>query len=283
MARVDSQVTRNCQKLIVILDYPIKRFAHRHVFGGTDAIAARDLGFAVVRQQTRALTQTQTQTQTWNSESSQSQAHAQPHLREHGLAGVGHPLGCNTSSEHSYGYKRRERDEPGYSRERGASPTRRGPSRRHGSSHDSTDTDIDRRIGTCDRWDNHRNYYSRSARGNKSSAPPAPFTQHTPSQVQVPSVVKEFTGTLPPAQSFNGPLALEHMGSCTAIDAGRTGPVFCTDDLLRVFRNVVIPSASGPSRAHSPYPRRGESMGGRPPPDYGPYKGPTGGRRGERY
>jgi hypothetical protein len=72
------------------------------------------------------------------------------------------------------------------------------------------------------------------------------------------------------------------------------GPVFRTDDLMQVFRGAVIPSATGRSRSPPPAPRAaGEchyyfpdssrclttQVGGRPPPDYGPYQGPGGVRR----
>ena len=72
------------------------------------------------------------------------------------------------------------------------------------------------------------------------------------------------------------------------------GPVFRTDDLMQVFRGAVIPSATGRSRSPPPAPRAaGEchyyfpdslrclttQVGGRPPPDYGPYQGPGGGGR----
>ena len=67
--------------------------------------------------------------------------------------------------------------------------------------------------------------------------------------------------------------------------------MFRTDDLLNLFRNAVIPSMTT-TRAKSP-PRGGQSNslssspfskgGGRPPPDYGPYQGPSGGRGGRRY
>jgi cleavage stimulation factor subunit 3 len=79
----------------------------------------------------------------------------------------------------------------------------------------------------------------------------------------------------------------------------RAGPVFRTDDLMQVFRGAVIPSVTGRSRSPPPPPRSGEQLvsffvgswcrlkanidvtqaGGRPPPDYGPYQGPGGGRR----
>ena len=44
-------------------DPPIKRFAQRHIYLGTDAIAARDLGFAMARKaNTSSLGRTETQT-----------------------------------------------------------------------------------------------------------------------------------------------------------------------------------------------------------------------------
>jgi hypothetical protein len=77
------------------------------------------------------------------------------------------------------------------------------------------------------------------------------------------------------------------------------GPVFRTDDLMMLFRNAVIPSTNI-ARVRSPppsAPARSETatllsiihrdnhkdLGGRPPPDYGPYQGPGGGRGGRRY
>ena len=66
---------------------------------------------------------------------------------------------------------------------------------------------------------------------------------------------------------------------------------------MQVFRGAVIPSVTGRSRSPPPAPPRpGElnvsflfnsrnadtaivQAGGRPPPDYGPYQGPGGGRR----
>ena len=71
------------------------------------------------------------------------------------------------------------------------------------------------------------------------------------------------------------------------------GPVFRTDDLMQVFRGAVIPSVTGRSRSPPPAPRASEcqyyfsdslrylttQVGGRPPPDYGPYQGPGGPRR----
>ncbi|OSD01936.1 Suf-domain-containing protein [Trametes coccinea BRFM310] len=76
--------------------------------------------------------------------------------------------------------------------------------------------------------------------------------------VALPGVLSWFIGTLPSSNSFDG-------------------PVFRTDDLMQVFRNAVIPSSTA-ARARSP--PSASRPGGRPPPDYGPYQGPGGGRRG---
>ncbi|EKM58947.1 uncharacterized protein PHACADRAFT_249079 [Phanerochaete carnosa HHB-10118-sp] len=77
--------------------------------------------------------------------------------------------------------------------------------------------------------------------------------------VTLPPVLSWFVGMLPSPSSFDG-------------------PVFRTDDLMQVFRGAVIPSSTGAVRPRSPPPPlRG---GGRPPPDYSPYTGPGGGRRG---
>jgi cleavage stimulation factor subunit 3 len=105
---------------------------------------------------------------------------------------------------------------------------------------------------------------------------------------------------LPTPSSFDGNvdffnLLIEHCPNSSFSDLA--GPVFRTDDLMNLFRNAVIPSTS--SRPKSPPPRSGMHHdfavgpftlvsinislgGGRPPPDYGPYQGPTSGR-GRRY
>ncbi|CAE6448515.1 unnamed protein product [Rhizoctonia solani] len=68
----------------------------------------------------------------------------------------------------------------------------------------------------------------------------------------IPPLVSKFVASLPAPQAFDG-------------------PVFRTDDLLTLFKNVSLPSRSPPpSRMRSRSPPRG----GRPPPDYGPYQGP---------
>lgn len=83
------------------------------------------------------------------------------------------------------------------------------------------------------------------------------------------------------------------------------GPKFRADDLMQLLRTANLPTPhAGPGdsrRSRSPPPRGTYRMsvrwsddvtdvarlshptGGRPPPDYGPYQGPGGGRGGRRY
>ncbi|KAL5508671.1 RNA14 [Sanghuangporus vaninii] len=79
-----------------------------------------------------------------------------------------------------------------------------------------------------------------------------------PQRAQLPQVLNWFISQLPPPNSFDG-------------------PVFRTDDLMQLFRNAVIPG-SNTVRERSPPPPPRQT---RPPPDYGPYRGPNG--RGGRY
>jgi hypothetical protein len=85
-----------------------------------------------------------------------------------------------------------------------------------------------------------------------------------------------------------------HTFSLESSDDMVVGPVFRTDDLMQVFRGAVIPSVTGRSNSPPPAPRAASEchyyfpdslrclttqVAGRPPPDYGPYQGPGGGRR----
>ncbi|KAI0269339.1 hypothetical protein BC834DRAFT_624205 [Gloeopeniophorella convolvens] len=225
-------------------DPPIKRFAQRHTYHSTDAIAARDLGVAIVRQSsgtsssssTNSIGRTDTQTSFPPIASTPQPtltptAPTAPHKRA-------------PSPEH----KRRESDSHGpaqYKRARASSPTGRDRERWEGG-HGG------RRRYNSPGWDRER---------PERDAPPArrgTREQDEEKSVSVPSVISWFVGTLPRPDSFDG-------------------PVFRTDDLMQVFRGAVIPSATGRSRSPPPLPRGG--AGGRPPPDYGPYQGPGGGRR----
>ncbi|KAJ7174432.1 Suf-domain-containing protein [Mycena filopes] len=84
--------------------------------------------------------------------------------------------------------------------------------------------------------------------------------------VQLPPVLHKFVSQLPPRETFDG-------------------PIFNTENLMEKLRTAVIPSSTSRNvRSPPPQPAPPRSAG-RPPPDYGPYQGPTsqptrgGGRR----
>ncbi|KAI9512750.1 hypothetical protein F5148DRAFT_1161352 [Russula earlei] len=229
-------------------DPPIKRFAQRHTYHSTDAIAARDLGVAIVRQSSGT-------TSSGNSSNSLGRTETQTSLNTTGS--TPQPTLTLTPTAASVQHKRppspdhKRRDSEGhgppqYKRARAASPP---PGR-------------DR-----DRWEGghgggRKRYNSPSwDRDRDRDAPPQRRGRETEEEkaVNVPSVISWFIGTLPGPSAFDG-------------------PVFRTDDLMQVFRGAVIPSATGRSRSPPPPPPRTVG-GGRPPPDYGPYQGPGGGRR----
>lgn len=275
MARVASCTIHHfIGKLTARIDYPIKRFAQRHVFGATDAIAARDLGFAIVRQQT----QTRTSGQSRNCSGSQSQTRSHSVTREIVRPHTGQLPIRATPLESDSSYQRRERDEPGYRRGRGASPARRELRAGHDATRASASPGTNGHPGVGQ----GRTEHGSDIRSNRSSRQSAPAVQHTRSQVQVPVSIKEFTGTLPTASSFNG-FTLNHHLRLWRLTR-HAGPMLHTDDILRVFRNVTIPNATYPHPVHShTYASRRGVRSERPLPDYGPYQGPDGRRRGERY
>jgi cleavage stimulation factor subunit 3 len=225
-------------------DPPIKRFALRHTYMGTDAIAARDLGFSMARQpgagatagSSGPLARTDTQQSLISSSNYQtgggSTAHkrpASPDYRKREDRG---------SSDYGSGHKRPRALSPPRDRDR----ERWDPPRR--------------RFGSPG-WDRDR---------DRDVPPPPPPPRKTERDREeekgpdLPPVISWFVGQLPAPAAFDG-------------------PVFRTDDLMMLFRNAVIPSSTR-VRSPPPGPPRG---GGRPPPDYGPYQGPGGGRGGRRY
>ncbi|KAG6837133.1 hypothetical protein H0H93_014038 [Arthromyces matolae] len=118
------------------------------------------------------------------------------------------------------------------------------------------------------RGDRDRDRYDGPQARRRSPPPPAweregrdrpPREDEKPRQPTIPNVLSWFVGELPTPASFDG-------------------PVFRTEDLMNLFRNAVIPSST---RARTPPPTPPRT-GGRPPPDYGPYQGPGGGRPGRR-
>jgi len=159
------------------------------------------------------------------------------------------------------------RDVPQNKRQRDASPDRRGPPKKFRPSPPPPRDRVSDR-GWADR-DRERGYQS-PLRPRSPPLPahdPVPAAPAAPSGA-VPALVAVLIGKLPSAAAFDG-------------------PVFRTDDLMQVFRNSVIPGGQmlpgpgpAPPRARSPPPPPPHRGGGRPPPDYGPYRGPNSGPRG---
>ncbi|KAH9928857.1 uncharacterized protein B0H18DRAFT_999082 [Fomitopsis serialis] len=222
-------------------DPPIKRFAERYKYLGTDAIANRDLGFSLSRQGSGSsrsngsgtLGRTETQMSLISNTASQSQG--APSSSKRPPSPEAHSRRRDDSRAPDYG--------PPSKRQRAGSRERERDARWDGPPR--------RRYGSPG-WDRERD---RDAPGRRSMKE----EREEEKPVTLPPVLSWFVGMLPAPSSFDG-------------------PVFRTDDLMQVFRNAVIPSSSSASRGRSPPPPpRG---GGRPPPDYGPYQGPGGGRRG---
>ncbi|KIM42654.1 hypothetical protein M413DRAFT_444338 [Hebeloma cylindrosporum] len=240
-------------------DPPIKRLAQRHMYLGTDAIADRDLGFAIAR---RATNNSLGRTETSNSLlTSSQQATTAPH---------GHGTGAGSSKQQrgaSPEYRKREEGRggdysAGHKRPRpGSPPPARGPDRDRESRWDGPSR---RRFSPPPpaTWERDERGGGGPARGREPPPPPRvqEREEEKPRQGSLPQVLSWFIGELPTPSSFDG-------------------PVFRTDDLMNLFRNAVIPSTSRPK---SPPPPPRSVGGGRPPPDYGPYQGPNTGR-GRRY
>ncbi|EAU82402.2 mRNA 3'-end-processing protein RNA14 [Coprinopsis cinerea okayama7 len=274
-------------------DPPIKRFAQRHMYLGTDAIAARDLGFSMAK---RAGT----------SASSSNNSLGRTETSGSLLTGLG-PSNAAKRPASPDNYRNPKRDDKGgdygagHKRARGpASPAREReipPPR---------DRDRDVQMRDRDRGDRGDRWNDRGRRGSpgpggwdrdrddrdggRGRGGPAGGGRdggrdypRGPPEPQIPPLVSWFMGELPPAASFDG-------------------PIFKTDDLMKAFKQAQIPAAApagghgGPAapmgpphstagRNRSPAPTYPQHRGGgRPPPDYGPYQGPGGGRAaGRRY
>ncbi|PPR07843.1 hypothetical protein CVT24_002988 [Panaeolus cyanescens] len=261
-------------------DPPIKRFAQRHMYLGTDAIADRDLGFAMARRGTSS--SNGTSTSLGRSETSQSLLNIpstlNPSSSNNGNTGPssGRQGGPSTQAQNKrpaspdYGKRDDSRGDfgSGYKRQRPLSP---GPGGRGGDRDRERDRD-----GPGDRrWDGEQRgrgrgfspapqgSWEREGRGSGATGRgreggPRDRDDDKNRQPILPPVLSYFIGDLPQHTSFDG-------------------PVFRTDDLMTLFRNAVIPSTGGSGgpgvRGKSPPPP--PRSGGRAPPDYGPYQGPN--------
>ncbi|KAH7916661.1 hypothetical protein BJ138DRAFT_1074533 [Hygrophoropsis aurantiaca] len=230
-------------------DPPIKRFAQRHTYLGTDAIAARDLGVALVARQPTGLGSSSSSTSLEKRTDSLLSLSSTAHM----------PITQSNASAKrpsSPDYKRREESVrpsdsgPPNKRARPMSPLPRERSER-----DRWEGPPRRRFGSPAAWEKERErellpIKRERERDDEKGGP------------NLPAVLSWFVGQLPSPSSFDG-------------------PIFRTDDLMMLFRNAVIPSAT--RRATPPPPAAPPRGAGRPPPDYGPYQGPGGGRGGRRY
>lgn len=298
-------------------DPPIKRFAQRHMYLGIDAIADRDLGFALARKATAAnpLGKSETQQSLISSSTPQGTKRvASPdyrNKREDNNRGVGGGGGGGggggsggTGGDYNQGNKRMRPSSPPRGVDRDRETRWEGPSRRRPFSPPPT-------TSAWDRDDRPR------AREPLPPSRTQEREEEKPRQPSIPPVISWFVGDLPGAASFDGDCFLPFPSFSSFFFHGNVetkaqlfffliGPVFRTDDLLNLFRNAVIPSMTTRPKSPPVPPRSGQSSsfssesrvrrsftkgggggggsgGGRPPPDYGPYQGPNSGRGGRRY
>lgn len=192
-------------------DPPIKRFAQRHIYLGVDAIAARDLGFAIARRHNAGSTPALGKTETLQS------------------LNAGHTSGAKRPASPDHRGKREDNRNfneggTGYKRQRG----NQSPSRDRDVPMRDRDRDHRDRDGR-DRWGDNRRRFS------PAPAPPAGASnwenkerdrddrdgsrgygpggreikkeesfRGAPPQAQIPPIVSWFVGELPPAASFDG-------------------------------------------------------------------------------
>lgn len=172
-------------------DPPIKRFAERHKYLGTDAIAVHDLGFVVtkgssngssVRSNTSSLGRTETQQSiVSNLPASQPQQ----------------PASSVTKRPSSPDHRRKDESRgandfgPPSKRQRAGSPQQRGHDR---------DRWERRRYGSPSPWDRERERDSSARRPDKE--------RDDEKSVIIPPVLSWFIGQLPPPNAFDGTWSL---------------------------------------------------------------------------
>ncbi|KXN88352.1 mRNA 3'-end-processing protein RNA14 [Leucoagaricus sp. SymC.cos] len=198
-------------------DPPIKRFAQRHLYLSIDAIAQRDLGFAIARKESSSSSLTRTET-------------------SNSLFSSLHPI-ISSASKRPSSVDRVRRDESRIiSRTRSRSPIRDRERHRDGP------RDRDRGWDGPPRkrfsppppsgWDREGGGRDRGHRGGGRD------DGERTKGVSLPSVLTWFIGELPTPASFDG-------------------PVFRTEDLMNVFKNAVIPSSTPRMKSPPPPPRSG--------------------------
>lgn len=179
------------------LDPPIKRFAERHKYLGTDAIAIRDLGFVVGRGSSSSSTQnalgrTETQQSILSPVSSQAQATSQG-VTSSNTKRPPSPDG-RRKGDYEYGPPSKKHRAPSPSREREWDRERRDGhrGRRHGSPG----------------WDRERD---RSDYNNAGRSGGGYKEKEEEKSVTLPPVLSWFVGQLPPPGSFDGTCFLNYL------------------------------------------------------------------------
>lgn len=186
-------------------DPPIKRFAQRHTYLGTDAIAARDLGFAMAGRQPVAGGNVAASVATLDRRTESFQS----------MVPASHVLPTQTSKRHSTPDLKRREDSvkpdfgPPSKRQRPLTPPReRDRERSDGPPHR-------RRFASPAGWEKERDRELGHLKRDRDEDKPSPL----------PAVLSWFVGQLPNPATFDG-------------------PIFRVDDLMTLFRNAVIPSVT---------------------------------------
>ncbi|KAJ1309611.1 hypothetical protein OPQ81_006383 [Rhizoctonia solani] len=242
-------------------DPPIKRFANRYTYLGVDTIASNDLGFKVVRQTGSSAGGASASPPNNVAKRAASPPRRAPDPPAKRFKGQGSDNDRAREQE-----REREREQRDRDRERERDRMERERERERLEREKERERERERERDRGDRRGGGRWEGPSSRRPN--SPPPfrrgydGPGRRHEDAHDEggIPPLVSKFVASLPTPQSFDG-------------------PVFRTDDLLTLFKNVSLPTRSPPpQRMRSRSPPRG----GRPPPDYGPYQGPDRGsnRRG---
>lgn len=229
-----------------LIDPPIKRFAQRHLYLTIDAIAQRDLGFAIARKESsttsNSLTRTETQVSVFpnlqNASSSSKRLSSVDRMRRED----GRTLGrVRSRSPRDRDHRDRERDRDGRDRDSARDRGWDGPSRKRFSP--PPPSGWEREGGGRDRSG------PRSIRGDEGDRTKG---------VTLPSILSWFIGELPNPSSFDGMCPwLSTLIYFLYKDQSGSGPVFRTDDLMSVFKNAVIPSSNTRMRSPPPSSRNG--------------------------
>ena len=170
-------------------DPPIKRFAQRHMYLGIDAIADRDLGFAMARKATatNSLGKSETQQSLMSSGPTQgTKRMASPDYRNKREDNRG---GSGGSGDYNQGSKRMRPSSPPRGGDRDRETRWEGPSRRRPFSPPPSAWDRDDRPRA------------------REPLPPSRAQEREeekPRQVSIPPVISWFVGDLPSASSFDG-------------------------------------------------------------------------------